>query len=155
MGGHNVHAQINVRTWIVVMWATLSVSTIKTLHRWRSALKQIQEYFLKISSFLLSYSWPMAIIVLGTRHQKVTLELLALVSLCRNQQKMWRPPKQPIRPPEIKRHGHQVRRRPRLIPTKSRPTVRATGRWIAQRSRRGQYQHLQKNEKNDQRRDNN
>ena len=29
----------------------------------------------------------LAIIVLGTRHQKVTLELLALVSLWRNQQK--------------------------------------------------------------------
>ena len=89
-----------------------------------------------------------AIILVGARPQKVTLELWVQWSLWRNQQKRWRSPKQPIRPPEMKIYGHQVRRRPRLIPTKSRPTVRATGRWIAQRSRRGQYQHLHKNEKN-------
>ena len=89
----------------------------------------------------------LAIILVGARHQKVTLELWAQWSLWRNQQKRWRSPKQPIRPPEMKRHGHQVRWRPRIIPTKSRPTVRATGRWIAQRSSRGQYQHLYREKK--------
>ena len=98
-----------------------------------------------IKSFTFTF---LSIIGLGGWHQKVTLELWAQWSLWTDQQKRWRSPKQPIRPPEKKkRHGHQVRRRPRLIPTKSRPTVRATGRWIAQRSRRGQYQHLQKEKK--------